>query len=46
MDTKYSAKADENVEEVREKHTSLDNGQLNIYYMSADFIEEKRKKHE
>jgi Tol biopolymer transport system component len=32
--------------EVREKFNSYDNGQLNIFYMSADFIDEMRKKHQ
>ena len=42
----YSPNADENLEGIREKHHTIDNGELNVYYISADFIEEKRKKYE
>ncbi len=35
-----------NLEDIRKKHHAFDNGELNIYYISADFIEEKRNKYE
>jgi Tol biopolymer transport system component len=31
---------------LRQKHHSADNGELNIYYLSADFIAKKREKHQ
>jgi Tol biopolymer transport system component len=42
----YSFQANDDLEKVRDKHHTYDNGELNIYYISADFINEKRKKHE
>jgi Tol biopolymer transport system component len=42
----YDAIAGENLQELRSKHHSPDNGQLNIYYISADFISEGRRKFE
>ena len=45
MAGKYDSKAGDVLDVVRGKHRSYDNGQLNIYYISADFIEEGKKKH-
>lgn len=42
----FESSAGADLTEVHKKFRSGDNGQLNIYYMSADFIEEMRKKHE
>lgn len=42
----YEFTATENLNAAKNKHHSKDNGELNIYYMSADFIAEKRKKYE
>lgn len=42
----YKFESNSSLEKIRMKHQSHDNGQLNIYYISADFIEERRKKHE
>ncbi len=38
----YLAEPNESVSSLRNKHASADNGQLNIYYVSADFIEKFR----
>ena len=46
MASDYEFTASENLHIPRNQHHTLDNGELNIYYMSADFIAEKRKKHE
>ena len=43
---KYPSRANNKLEKVRKKHHTSDNGELNIYYISADFIKEKRKKYE
>lgn len=42
----YDSEANQSIEEVREKHQTADNEQLNIYYISADFISEKRKNYQ
>lgn len=42
----YLSKPLNNLEDMRKKHRGPDNGELNIYYMSADFIDEKRNKYE
>lgn len=40
----YGSQASEAADILRNKHKSPDNGQLNIYYLKADFIEGFRKK--
>lgn len=42
----YPSKAESSLAETRKKHQTMDNGALNIYYLSADFIKEKRRKYE
>jgi len=42
----YSTVADSDLEAMRKQHQSFNNGELNIYYLSADFIEEMRKEKE
>jgi Tol biopolymer transport system component len=42
----YRSKPLNNLEDMRKKHHGLDNGELNIYYMSGDFIGEKRNKYQ
>lgn len=34
-----------NLKEIQEKHHSYDNANMNLYFMSADFIDEMKKKH-
>ena len=46
IETRYASLPNEGLESVRKKHQTADNGALNIYYISADFIEEKRRKHQ
>ena len=46
IEKEYPSKANNNLAETRKKHHTVDNGKLNIYYISADFIKEKRKKYE
>ncbi|WP_158655299.1 PD40 domain-containing protein [Flavivirga eckloniae] len=46
INSEYPSQANENLEKIRKKHQTSDNGELNIYYISADFIDEKRKKYE
>jgi hypothetical protein len=41
----YASESNESLVGVRSKHQSMDNGQLNIYYISADFIAEGKKKY-
>jgi len=41
----FSAKAGESLKEWQKKIQSSDNGNLNIYYRSADFIEKMKTKH-
>lgn len=45
LNDEYSSQANDNLEEIRKKHRTADNGELNIYYISADFIKEKREKY-
>ncbi len=40
-----AVKASDSIGIVHDKFQSYDNGQLNLYYMSTNFIEELRKKH-
>ena len=40
----YNTEAASDLKDLRNQHASHDNGELNIYYMSANFIEEKRLK--
>ncbi|TAI47423.1 PD40 domain-containing protein [Flagellimonas allohymeniacidonis] len=35
----------DSIKKVHERYRSFDNGQLNLYYMSASFIEEMKQKH-
>nr|WP_299343474.1 hypothetical protein [Allomuricauda sp.] len=35
----------ESIKKVHERYRTFDNGQLNLYYMSADFIAEMKQKH-
>ncbi|MCP4179251.1 MAG: hypothetical protein GY756_15940 [bacterium] len=42
---KVEVKPLESVKKVREKYQTYDNGELNIYYMSAGFIDDLRKKY-
>ena len=42
----YPLKADTPISQVHQKHGSKDNGYQNIYYMSTDFIERMRAKHQ
>lgn len=42
---KYPAIGGGNVKELRSKHQTFDNGDQNIYYMSAGFIEEMKEKY-
>jgi Tol biopolymer transport system component len=42
---KYKASGESSVQELRAKHQTYDNGDQNIYYMSADFIESLREKY-
>lgn len=46
MEQAYPSKANSSLAETRKKHQTMDNGTLNIYYLSADFIKEKRRKYE
>lgn len=46
INQQYESIANKKLDKVRQKHQTNDNGELNIYYISADFIKEKRKKHE
>ncbi len=41
----YASNPLDKLEDIRKKHHGVDNGELNIYYISADFIKEKRKKY-
>ena len=41
----YTSDKNSEIENIRSKHTTHDNGELNIYYISADFIEEGRAKY-
>ncbi len=45
MESDYEAASNTSIVNVRDKHNSADNGELNIYYISADFIAERREKH-
>ncbi|MEM1321308.1 MAG: hypothetical protein AAGG75_13720 [Bacteroidota bacterium] len=42
----YYAKPPSDVQAIRKKYDSYDNGQQNIYYMKADFIKEMKKKYQ
>ena len=42
----YDTPASKNITEISKKFKSYDNGNLNIYYVSADFIDEMKKKYE
>ncbi|KAA3628464.1 MAG: hypothetical protein DWQ02_19305 [Bacteroidetes bacterium] len=42
---KYSSNGGGSVEGLRSKHQTFDNGDQNIYYMSAGFIEQMKEKH-
>jgi Tol biopolymer transport system component len=46
IESRYPSQPNATLEQTRQKHHEYDNGLLNIYYISADFISEKRKKHE
>ncbi len=46
MNAPYPSEPLHSLDEMREKHHDADNGETNIYYISADFIKEKRKKYE
>jgi len=45
MDQKYTSTKNIEVKSLRSKHQSYDNGELNIYYISSDFIEEGKTKY-
>ncbi len=42
---KYPAEAGASIHGLRSKHQTFDNGDQNIYYMSAGFIEQMKEKH-
>lgn len=45
LNEKYKAVGEGDLKSLRSKHQTFDNGDQNIYYMSADFIEEMKQKH-